>query len=224
MIRFDNHAFKGLDQSLRRLFDLLQAMGGNVEQLIAMLPAALEAGQPEMFAEAKQIDKRINQAELEVDATVAATINKFTIMGEDLRFTLASLKIAGTLERTADKLKNCIKRLSRIGTPLELAVKQELAIAISAVEAMVPLALAQLVDYTPDTTEALLRHGATVQQAYRTSVLTLHAHNKAPDDTTHILLVAKNLEQASDMLIDIMKTCHYVHLATKYEKAEKVAS
>ncbi len=219
MIRFDNHAFKGLDDSLKQLFDLLQSMGAGVEELIAMLPQALESADAESFAQAKNVDKIINAAELKVDATVAAAINKFTIMAEDLRFTLATIKIAGTLERTADKIKNCIKRLSRVQQPLDTVLKDELSTAIKAVGGMVPLALTQLVDYTPETAKALLEHGATVQQAYRKVILQLHNHTSSADDETHILLVAKNLEQAADMLVEIMKTSHYVHFATKYEKA-----
>ena len=224
MIRFDNHAFKGLDESLKRLYELLRAMGDGVGELMAMLPDALETANADMFATAKAIDKTINTAEREVDATVAAMINKYTIMGEDLRFTLGAIKIAGTLERAADRIKNCTKRLARVHHPLEPHVKTELAAAIDAVRAMVPLALSQLLDYQPDTTHALLQHGSAVQRAYRAIVLQLHAHTSAADDETHILLIAKNLEQAADMIVEIMKVSHYVHFAAKYEKSMAGAS
>lgn len=219
MIRFDNHAFRGLDESLKRLYALISSMGEGVEALMQILPEALEHATPDTFAQAKAIDKTINTAELEVDATVAAMINKFTVMGEDLRFTLACIKIAGTLERSADKIKNSTKRLSRIGQPLPAPIKQQLSVAITAARAMLPLALSQILDYKPEVTQALLKHGAAVQNAYRTIVVTLHSHNGTADDETHILLVAKNLEQAADMIVEIMKISHYVHFGTKFEKA-----
>lgn len=217
MIRFDNHAFKGLDDALKQLFGLLRSMGDGIEQLVGLMPAALEGSDPESFPRAKEIDKTINDAELQADEIVADIINKFTIMGEDLRFTLAAIKIAGTLERTADKVKNCIKRLSRIKHPIEPSVKKELAAAMEALRQMIPHSLNQLIDYTPEVTKELLQHGAAVQQAYRAILLQLHAKTSA-DDMTHILLVAKNLEQASDMAVEIMKISHYVHFATKYDK------
>lgn len=218
MIRFDNHAFKGLDESLKLLLSLLQSMGHGVEELIAMLPAALETANADSFAAAKAVDKTINHSETRVDATVAGMINKFTIMGEDLRFVLATIKIAGTLERMADKIKNCTKRLSRVSHPLEKEIKAELATAIDALGAMVPLALEQVLDYSAEASAQLLQHGATVQGAYRTILLTLHNHTCTADDETHILLVAKNMEQAADMAVEIMKICHFVHTGTKYEK------
>ena len=218
MIRFDNHAFKGLDASLKRLFELVTSMGSGVEALIALLPDALESANADRFAQAKAIDKTINSAELEVDATVATIINKFTIMGEDLRFAIGCIKIAGTLERAADKIKNCAKRLSRVQHPLDAVVRHELSQAIDAVGQMVPLVLGQVVDYQADATQALLVHGAAVQRAYRSIVVRLHGHTGVANDETHVLLVAKNLEQAADMIIEIMKVSHYVHFATKYEK------
>jgi len=223
MIRFDNHAFKGLDDALKQLFDLLMTMGEGASQLISLLPDAVDVADPESFLKAKEIDKKINESELKVDAAVAAIINKFTVMSEDLRFTLAAVKISGTLERAADKIKNCAKRLSRVEHPLDAAVKAELLTAIQALEAMMPLALAQLLDYAPETTEKLLKHGATVQKSYRSILLHLHAHQSSADDETHLLLVAKNLEQTADMAVEIMKICHFVHFATKYDKRAQQA-
>ncbi len=218
MIHFNNHAFKGLDESLNKLLELLHAMGAGVEELMSMLPKSLESADADTFAAAKAVDKTINSAEMQVDASVAAMINKFTLIGEDLRFALACIKIAGTLERMADKIKNCTKRLSRTHHPIMPAIKSELATATTAVRAMVPLALGQVTDYQTAGAHQLLAHGATVQQAYRTILITLQSHNGPADDETHILLVAKNLEQAADMAVEIMKVCHFVHTGTKYEK------
>lgn len=221
MIRFDNHAFKGLDASLKQLFDLQTSMGGAIRDMLAMMPAALRTAGPEDFAAAKQIDKAINEAELQAEKLVTQIIGKFTTTGEDLRFIIGSIKITGTLERIADKTKNCIKRLSRLSRPLPPAVAGDLARAAETVSAMLPLALDQLLDYRDDTRRALLQHGALVQQSYRSIILALNHHRAGEEDAsddTHILLVAKNLEQASDMVIEIMKICHLIHFGTKYEK------
>lgn len=218
MIRFDNHAFKGLDTSFQQLYDVLSAMGEGTGQLIGLLPRALEVADPDSFARAKEIDKSVNEAEMRVDAAVAAIINKFTVMGEDLRFTLGAVKIAGTLERAADKIKNCCKRLSRARHPLDAVVKAELNTAITALSTMLPLSLQQLLDYKPEVTDALLQHGATVQQSYRAILLRLNEQHASADDETHVLLVAKNLEQTADMAVEIMKISHFVHFATKYDK------
>lgn len=218
MIRFDNHAFKGLDEAFRQLFGQLTAMAEGAEQLMDLLPGALEKADEAAFVRAKDIDKTINDIEVQVDGAVAAIINKFTVMGEDLRYTLGAVKISGALERASDKMKNCVKRLSRVGRPIEAEVKAELATAIAALKPMISLALAQVLDYKPEATEKLLAQGAVVQKAYRAILIHLHAHTAQADDETHLLLVAKNLEQATDMIIEVLKAAYYIHFATKFDK------
>ncbi len=219
MISFQNHAFKGMDASLSKLFEHQRAMAADIELMADLLPRGLEVADPATFADAKLIDKRVNEAELLADKMVADIINKFNPMGEELRFILASVKTAGTLERAADKLKNCIKRLAKVNHPLDAQVKADLSRAITAVRAMLPTALAQLVDYQPEAVQQLLQAGAQVQESYKRILIQLHAQvTAAASDATHILLVAKNLEQAADMAIEIMKIGHYVNFGTKYEK------
>lgn len=219
MITFENHAFRGLDESLKQLFALQISMATEIDQLARLLPRGLDVADPESFTQAKQIDKKINEAEVATDTLVADIINKFTPMGEELRFVLASVKTAGTLERSADKLKNCIKRLAKVNHPLDGAVHTELARAITAVRAMLPKALNQIIDYQDDIAQQVLKHGADVQESYKRVLLQLHTQaTVAGSDATHLLLVSKNLEQAADMAIEIMKIGHYVNFGTKYEK------
>lgn len=220
MIRFENHAFKGLDTSLKQLFDLQLLMGDAIREMMERMPSALHISNPDDFASAKAIDKRINEAELQAEKIVADIIGKFTTTGEDLRFIIGSIKITGTLERVADKAKNCIKRLGRISQPLPAEVKADLELAIEAVRAMIPLALGQVIDYKDQTTRELLNYGARVQHAYRNILLQLGntRDGTVAADDTHVLLIAKNLEQAADMVIEIMKTSHRIHFGTKYEK------
>ncbi|MBN8542947.1 MAG: phosphate uptake regulator PhoU [Alphaproteobacteria bacterium] len=219
MIQLDSHAFKGFDESLHKLVDLLSNMSKQVESLITLLPAGLEAADSRAHAEAKNIDKLINDAEINTDKAVAEIVGKFNLVGEELRFVLGSVKAAGALERLADRMKNCSKRLAKIPHPMDDEIKHILSKSISSLKAMIPLSLQQLFDYKPEVSKELLNLGAEVQRAYRHTLLRLNALKLTAEDTHHILLVAKNLDQASDMAIEIMKIGHYVNLGTKYEKA-----
>ena len=218
MIHFDNHAFKGFDRSLKDLFDLLLAMGKHVEELIALLPAGLESADTQAHASAKAIDKQINEAEIEADHAVADIVGKFNPVGEELRFILGSVKVAGALERLADRIKNCSKRLAKVQHPLDAEIKSALTASINALKPMVTHSLDQVVDYQPALSIELLRLGAEVQRSYRLTLLRLNQLQLSAEHTHHILLVAKNLDQASDMAIEIMKIGHYINVGTKYEK------
>jgi phosphate uptake regulator len=215
MIQFDNHAFKGVDEGLKKLADVQQHMGESILALLALFESSLDSTNLQAFVDAKVIDKTINTDEQLVNATVANMINKFTLVGEELRYTLGSIKTAAALERGADKIKNAIKWLARANYPLNSTMQQSLAEASAALTAMIPLALRQLVDFYPDAAEELLAEADRVQRAYRT-ILVL---NSAADSEAPLLLVAKNLEQTADMAVEIMKICHFVHEGSKYEKS-----
>lgn len=226
MIHFDKHAFKGLDVSLEQLYELLETMAGHIGELVALLPRGLEVADPAMFEQAKLIDRKINACEEQADKLVEQIVSKFTAGSDDLRFILGAIKIASELERAADKLKNCVKRLSRRSHPLDREVKADLAQAITAVERMISLSLSQVLDFRPDIARELLERGAAVQKAYRQILIRLH-HSKAvpsANDHHHILLAVKNLEQTADMAVEIMKIAHVIHFGTKYEKEKEAGA
>ncbi len=220
MINFDNHAFKALDDALKNLFASLESMRDASLELVALLPIGLKYADAESFVAAKRIDKTINQTELATDQLVVDIINKFAPTGEDLRFVLAAIKAAAILERAGDKIKNCVKRLAKVTHPLDAIVAQELSLAIDAVEMMLKNCLSQLIDYQADAVEAVLKSGARAQSSYRAILLRLHQSELGAQssDATHILLVAKNLEQAADMAVEVIKIGHFVNFGTKYEK------
>jgi phosphate transport system protein len=221
-MRFDNHAFPGFDAALTELLGAQQSMGETVDAMLALLQKSIADLDAKHFDEAKQIDKNINDAELAAEWLALDTIAKFSGAGEDLRFVIGSIKVMSILERIADKVKNCIKRSGRISQTPPDYVMGDVVEEINAVKAMVPLALAQLAEFKDATARELLQHGAGVQSSFRQTVVKLNQQRSneldAADDT-HLLLIAKNLEQAADMAVEIMKICHHIHFGTKFDKA-----
>jgi phosphate uptake regulator len=220
MIEFSHHAFHGFDESLKRLFERLLGMGRNVEELLSLMPDGLETANPERFIEAKQLDKKINDGETETDAAVAEIVARYTTAGEELRFILGSIKVAGAIERLADRIKNCIKRLSKMPHPLDGEIKAALGRSINALHQMLPLCLTQLTQYETARATQILTQGAEVQRSYRQVLLRLNQMALSAEEMHPMLLVAKNLDQASDMAIEIMKIAHYIHFGTKYERQQ----
>jgi phosphate transport system protein len=216
----EKHAFQGMDSALKQLVGLHDLMSAHIEKLMALLPLAITLPDEANFQQAKAIDKVINDAEVKTEKTVIDIFNKYPATGEDLRFIIASIKISGLQERMADKLKNAIKHLSRLSTALPHSAQESLRSGADALRALLPLALVQLHDYSSDRAQTMLRHGAEVQKAYRHIVLQLHQASGVllNQDATHVLLVAKNLEQVADKSIEMMKIAHFVATGTKYEK------
>lgn len=219
MVDFNNHAFKGLDESLKDLFTRLSRMGGEVQLLLDLLPEGLQTPNPEIAAAAKAIDKKINAAELENDKAVADILGKFRLVGEDLRFLLGSIKVAAVLERLADRVKNCNKRLAKINTGLDAELQAHIAKAAGMLKQMVPPSLEQVINYRPLPMEELQAQEKQIENAYRAVVLRLGALSLEQAETNHILFIAKNLDQAAGMAVEIAKMGHYICLGEKYSKS-----
>lgn len=222
MLEFEKHAFKGLDQSLKQLHTLLLSMGDSIGKLTEIVQNELE-NSANQFSDAKAIDKTINDAEGQIDACVSEIISKFNPFGDDLRFVITTIKIASLLERIADLSKNCVKRLPRVAHPLPADIKNGLAEVLVHIREMMPQSLALITRYTTNDAESVMAQAEKAEASYKKVLLNVHRTlekaSDIPADSTHLLLIGKNLERVADIIVDIVKLCHFIHNGKRYEKA-----
>lgn len=222
MLEFEKHAFKALDESLKQLHTLLLSMGDSIGKLTEIIQSELEHP-ANQFPDAKAIDKTINDAEDAINACVGEIISKFNPFGEDLRFVITAIKIASLLERAADLSKNCVKRLPRVPHPLPAEIKAGLSEVLAQLKLMLPQSLALITRYTPEGAQAVFAQEELAEAAYKKVLLNVHRtleqQADLPADSTHLLLIGKNLERVADIVLDIVKLCHFIHRGTRYEKA-----
>jgi phosphate transport system protein len=217
-MQFGNHAFKGFDISVQQLITQLQHMGELVVSQITLLQQGLDSEDKTIHGESKLLDQQINEAEAQTDRLVADILAKYSPAGDELRFLLGAVKVASSMELLADHMKNCSKRLVKVPHPLDVTVRVALEGGITALHEMIPLGLQQLAQYQEATTDTLLTLGMRVQHAYRHTLLILPQLQVDAEHSQHIVLVAKNLDQASDKVLDMMKIAHFIHKGTRYER------
>ena len=215
-MQLGNHAFKGFDTALTQLITQLQQMGELVTSQIRLLKDGLTSADKIIHTESKMLDHQMNDKETETDRLVADILAKYSPAGEELRFVLDAVKVASSMELLADHMKNCSKRLARVPHPLDTAIHGFLNEGIDALQEMVPIGLGQVAEYHADRTEKLLQSGAKVQQAYRQTLLSLPHVSLTAESSQHIVLVAKNLDQASDKMVDVLKIAYFIHKGTRY--------
>ncbi len=213
-----NHAFKGYDTALEALIAQLHRMGELVTAQISLLKEGLVSADKIIHDESKQLDHRMNAAETETDRLVADMLAKYSPAGEELRFLLGAVKVGSCMELLADHMKNCSKRLAKIPHPLDSGIQGFLNQGIDGLREMVPLGLAQVEEQAPRRVDALLHLGAAVQHAYRQTLFALPQLALEAEAAQHILLVAKNLDQASDKMVDILKIAYFIHTGERYER------
>lgn len=100
---FNNHISGQLNRNLETLFNQVLEMGGIVEQQLNELSQALENSDEIKAKSALQLDKLINQEEIEIDRLCAAVLARQQPTASDLRLIVMSIRIAMDLERMGDE-------------------------------------------------------------------------------------------------------------------------
>ncbi len=220
MIKFENHAFKGLDTEFNNLYGMIQQMAGMVSEQLRLFDEALSE-QIRDNADAKQLDKKINALEIEIENAVAAILSRYTLIGDELRFTVTMLKLSSTLERMGDMAKNCVKRTVRLVRPVQPAFVSEAHSLKKLIDTMLMSSMSLVQEYDETKAVALLAQEDEADGLYKKTQLLLQqdlGDHAQLVESTHMLFIIKNLERMADLALEIVKLCHYIHLGSKFER------
>jgi phosphate transport system protein len=189
-------------------------MGGLAEAQVA---ACVQAVAKRDVAGAEAViarDERLDAMEIEIDARCTRLIALRQPMANDLRRTLAAIKIAGNLERCGDMAKSIAKRA------LQLAETEPLTPLTGPIERLGKLVntrLRQVLDaYTSsdvDRAVAVWSSDHEVDEHYNSlfrELLTyMMGDPRMITACTNLLFVAKNLERIGDHATNIAEVIHY---------------
>ena len=100
------HIVKSFEAELARLRTLVTDMGGMVERQVALACDAVLERDAESAGLAVEADPQVDALDREAEQFVIRLLALRQPMAQDLRHIVASLKIAGELERIGDYAKN----------------------------------------------------------------------------------------------------------------------
>ncbi len=95
-----------LDNQLEQLKKLILTMGGHVERAISEATIALKTRDLERFKAVHDVESKINEEHMQVDASCLNILAKQAPVARDLRLILAIIKINTDLERMGDQSVN----------------------------------------------------------------------------------------------------------------------
>lgn len=216
------HIVRSYDDDLHRLRSLITQMGALCD---AQLTGAADAIADADAAGAQAVihlDTRVDTLHAEAEAAAINIFMRYAPLADDLREVVATLKIAGWLERAADQAKNVARRALRLATldaapaavlvaELAMRAKHVLRDALSvyvdrdAVEAATVIADDRAIDGLYDKVFADLLAYAT-------------ANPLALEAVTHLQFIAKNFERIGDEATNIAEQ---VRFAVTGETAEQ---
>jgi phosphate transport system protein len=220
------HTVKAFDEDITRLRGLIAEMGGIAEVAIGEAMDALVRGDEELAREVIARDKRVDAFEMEVDRLAIRILALRAPMADDLREVIASLKIAGVIERIGDYAKNIAKRVGHIEgrrrfEPLTLLP----AMAEIAAE-MVHDVLTAFAARDPEAAREIVERDAKVDAFYDSIFRNLVSYMVENPATTssaaQLLFVARNLERIGDHATNLAEQVFYSATGTYLPEREDV--
>lgn len=206
------HTLKAFDEEIVELRGLISEMGGRAESAIDRAVEALSHRDLELAAAVVADDKRIDELEIAIERLAVQIMTLRAPMADDLRETVAALKIAGVIERIGDYAKNIAKRVPQISqTKIE---------ALSILPAMAQLAGDMLHDVLDafaardwQAAVEVCERDRAVDDFYNSifrTLLTFMMENPSTiGEAAHLLFIAKNLERIGDHATNVAEMVYF---------------
>ena len=209
------HIVTSYEDELRGLARSIAEMGGHAEQIVERSITALLRSDPDLAQAAIQADKRVDQFHRAIEERAVLVIARRQPMAQDLRETIAAIRISSDLERVADLGKNIARRALAIQGQ---TFPQKLRVGV---EHLAQLGLRQVKDVldayaTRDLEKAQQvcskdeEIDALYTSLFRELLTYMMEDPRNISMCTHLLFCAKNIERIGDHATNIAETVHYL--------------
>jgi phosphate transport system protein len=220
------HTVKAFDEDITRLRGLIAEMGGLAEVSINEAMDALVRGNEDLARTVIQRDKRIDGFEMEVDRLAIRILALRAPMADDLREVIASLKIAGVIERIGDYAKNIAKRVGHIEGRQRFEPLTLLPAMAEVASEMVHDVLTAYAARDPESAREIVLRDAKVDAFYDSIFRNLVSHmveNPASiTSAAQLLFVARNIERIGDHATNIAEQVYYAATGTYLPERDDV--
>jgi phosphate transport system protein len=182
-------------------------MGARCERSVQLALAAFIEGSAEMTAEVKEIDRRIDRDEMEIDELALRILALRQPVAHDLRLIATALKLVTDLERIGDEAVNIAERAEEaeeIKTDVPYPHLREMA---NLTQQMLRDALDAFVNADCDRAERVRRGDDAVDELYgrtlREMMTFMAGHSERIPTAMRVVSVAKYLERIADHATNI---------------------
>jgi phosphate transport system protein len=210
----NEHIVKSFEDELNSLTAECARMGGLTEAQVGDAVTAVVKRNQDLAASVVGRDDKLDEAERDIERRAIRMIALRQPMANDLRRTMAAMKVANNLERCGDLAKNIAKRT------LVIIESEPLTPITRSIDRMGKLVLTRLTSvldaYTRSDLEralAVWSQDDEVDEHYNSLFRELLTYMMGDPRTitacAHMLFVAKNLERIGDHATNIAEIVHY---------------
>lgn len=208
------HTVKSYDEELNALSAECARMGGLTEAQVADAIIAVVKRNQELASNVVSRDDRLDVAERDIERRALRLIALRQPMADDLRRTVAAMKVANNLERCGDLAKNIAKRALVIVesdplTPLTRSIDRMGKLVVQRLTAVLDAYARQDLERAV----AVWSQDEDVDEHYNSLFRELLTYMMGDPRTitacAHMLFVAKNLERIGDHATNIAEIVYY---------------
>jgi phosphate transport system protein len=210
----NEHIVRSYDEELNTLSAECTRMGGLTESQVADAITAVVKRNQDLAAAVVARDDKLDVAEQEIERKAIRLIALRQPMADDLRRTVAAMKVANNLERCGDLAKNIAKRT------LVIIESDPLTPLTRSIDRMGKLVLTRLTSVLDAFSRSDLERALAVwsqddevdehyNSLFRELVTYMMGDPRTITACAHMLFVAKNLERIGDHATNIAEIIHY---------------
>ncbi|MCB5944495.1 phosphate signaling complex protein PhoU [Acidocella sp. KAb 2-4] len=207
------HIVSSFEADLKKLHDMIAAMGGLVERAVADAATALLTHDANLAANVIEHDAQINAEQHAVEQFAVRLLALRQPVADDLRQIIQALKVVTDLERVGDYAANIAKRsivINQVASNFSLSSLGQMA---ALVQQNLKSSIDTVGEANPQKAIALWRADQAVDDLYNTIFreLITYMMEDARNITacTHLLFIAKNLERIGDHTTNIAELVYY---------------
>ena len=220
--KMNPHIVKTYEEELDQLSAEVVLMGGLAEAQVADAVEAVARRDVALAQSVVQRDHRLDELEKDIERKCIRLIALRQPMADDLRKTVAAMKIASTLERTGDLAKNIAKRA------LVISEAEPMSPLTRSIERMGKLVSSRLRDVLDaykggrlDLAQTVWTSDTEVDEHYNSLFRELLTYMMGDARTisacTHLLFMAKNLERIGDYATNMAEQIHFELTGDDYD-------
>jgi phosphate transport system protein len=208
------HILSVFDEDLAQLATKISEMGGLAEEMLAHALEAVQRRDSELATQVVARDKSLDRMEAELEQRAIRTLLLRQPVAQDLRETIAALKVASTLERIGDLAKNIAKRSQflsrnqpvRVAAPVVRMGRQTLTHLTEALDAYTARDTALAVSVWNRDVEI----DEIYNSLFRELITYMMEDPRTITACSQLMFVAKNLERIGDHTTFIAEMAYYV--------------
>ena len=209
------HIVKSFDEELKDLARSIAEMGGHAEQLVERSIAALLGADADLARAVIASDKQVDAMHRRIEEHAILVIARRQPMAQDLRETVAAIRIASDLERIADLGKNIARRALAIQSEtfsqtVRVGVEHLAELGLGQVKKVLDAYATRDLAKTQEVCAKDDEIDAVYNSLFRQLLTYMMEDPRNITMCTHLLFCAKNIERIGDHATNIAETVHYV--------------